>query len=115
MMEARRNAIPFLIGPVGRWWGNNPKEHRQEEIDIMTYRKDSALFCECKWKNTLVDVDVLNDLKLQSELFAYKRISLWMFSKVGFTDRVKIAAKELKNVRLITLEDMLPLSVKCAT
>jgi hypothetical protein len=107
MMEARRNAIPFLIGPVGRWWGNNPKEHRQEEIDIMTYRKDAALFGECKWKNALVDVDVLNDLASQSELFTYKKISLWLFSKAGFTDRLIKAASELENVRLITLEEML--------
>jgi AAA+ ATPase superfamily predicted ATPase len=112
MVEARRNALPFLIGPVGRWWGNNPKEHRQEEIDIMTYRKDAALFCECKWKNALVDVDVLHDLKAQSELFAYTKVSLWLFSKAGFTDRVKIAAEEYKNVRLITLDDMMEVENK---
>lgn len=27
--------LPFPTGEFGRWWGNNPKKKRQEEIDLM--------------------------------------------------------------------------------
>ncbi|MBC8061049.1 MAG: hypothetical protein H7Y18_10315, partial [Clostridiaceae bacterium] len=35
---------------------------RQEEIDKLTFHDDNALFGECKWTNSLVDISVLNDL-----------------------------------------------------
>jgi AAA+ ATPase superfamily predicted ATPase len=105
--EAKKNALPFFIGKVGRWWGNNPKEKRQEEIDILAYRKDSALYCECKWTNALVDIDVLNDLSEQSDLFSYTNKWFWLFAKNGFTDRLITEAEKRENTRLIRFEDML--------
>jgi len=104
--EAKHNKLPFFIGKIGKWWGNNPKKRRQEEIDILAYHKDSALFCECKWTNALVDRDVLNDLTEQSELFAYKKVYFWLFSKSGFTDRLISEAKKCENVRLISFKEM---------
>ena len=105
--EAKKNVLPFFTGKIGRWWGNNPKEKRQEEIDILAYRKDSALFCECKWTNALVDIDVLNDLSEQSDLFSYINKWFWLFAKTGFTDRLASEAEKLGNARLIQFEDML--------
>jgi len=104
--ETKRNALPFFPVKTGRWWGNNPKEKRQEEIDILAYRKDSVLLCECKWTNAPVDIDVLNDLAAQSGLFPYKNKWFWLFAKTGFTDRLIGEAKKRGNVRLIRFEDM---------
>ena len=107
--EARKDALPFFTAKIGRWWGSNPKEKRQEEIDILAYRKDAALFCECKWTNAPVDMDVLNDLEAQSGLFPYTNKWFWLFAKIGFTDRltaVAAVATERDRVRLIRLEDM---------
>ncbi|HBQ64849.1 MAG TPA: ATP-binding protein, partial [Clostridiales bacterium] len=105
--EAKRNALPFFVGKIGRWWGNNPKEKRQEEIDILTFRKESALFCECKWTNAPMDIDVLNDLKAQSELFPYMHKWFWLFAKTGFTDRLIHEANNLSNVRLVRFDEMI--------
>ena len=82
--EAKRNTMPFLPGKIGRWWGNNPKEKRQEEIEILTFRNDKALFGECKWTNAPVDLKVLTNLKRQGELFAYKDKWFWLFAKKRF-------------------------------
>ena len=107
MEEAKKNALPFFVVKAGRWWGNNPKEKRQEEIDILAWRKKSALFCECKWTNSPVDIDVMNDLEAQSRLFSYTDKWFWLFAKTGFTDRLINAARKRGNVRLIRLEDMI--------
>jgi AAA+ ATPase superfamily predicted ATPase len=104
--EAKRGATPFLVGNVGRWWGNNPNARRQEEIDILTFRKDNALFCECKWTAAPVDSDVLETLKARSDLFAYKNKWFWMFAKTGFTDRLRTEADQDKRIRLVAFEEM---------
>jgi AAA+ ATPase superfamily predicted ATPase len=105
--EAKKNALPFPPGKIGRWWGGNPQEKRQEEIDILTYRRESAIFCECKWTNAPVDTDVLDALTRKSRLFNYKNARLWLFAKTGFTDRLIGAARERSDVRLTRFEDML--------
>jgi AAA+ ATPase superfamily predicted ATPase len=105
--EAKKNALPFFTGNIGKWWGNNPLEKRQEEIDILAFRKTSALFCECKWKNTAVDINVLMSLMEKTKLFGYKDVWLWLFAKTGFTDRLVVEAQKYDNVRLILYGDMI--------
>jgi AAA+ ATPase superfamily predicted ATPase len=104
--EAKKHALPFFFGKLGKWWGNNPKEKRQEEIDILAYRKDSALFGECKWTNPSVGMDVLADLIEQTKLFNYKNVWLWLFAKTDFTENLIDEAGKLSNVRLIRYEEM---------
>ena len=104
--EAKKNNLPFLPGKIGRWWGNNPREKRQEEIDILTCRKDNILFCECKWTNAPMDIDVLIDLIRKSELFNYKNKWFWLFSKTGFTDKLAAKASKHANIRLIRFDEM---------
>ena len=105
--EAKRDALPFFIGNAGRWWGNNPAEKRQEEIDILAFHKDSALFCECKWRSAPVDIDTLSALEAKSNLFSYANKWFWLFSKAGFTDRLNSLAEQRTDVRLVCFEDML--------
>lgn len=105
--EARQDMLPLLPGKIGRWWGNNPQEKRQEEIDILTYRQDKALFCECKWTNSAVDLAVLTDLRRKTALFSYREVWCWLFAKAGFTEGLVSEAAKHENVRLIRFEDMI--------
>jgi len=104
--QAQNNALPFFTAKAGRWWGNNPKEKRQEEIDILAFRKDSALFCECKWTNAPVDIDVLDSLEAKSTALHFTDKWFWLFAKTGFTDRLIDKARKRSDVRLICFEDM---------
>ena len=99
-------SAPFFFGNIGRWWGNNPKLKRQEEIDLMAFEDDNVIFGECKWTNSLVDTDVLNDIVTQSEMFHYKHIYFYIFAKRGFTDRCTKKAKDMGNVNIICFKDM---------
>ena len=93
---------PVEFTSLGRWWGNNPKEKRQEEIDIMGEQdKNTALFAECKWTNEKVDLGVLETLVKRSELFRYKTKHYYLFSKSGFTKGCEDKAKEMGNVNLV--------------
>lgn len=98
----------ILFTDIGRWWGSNPKTKQQEEIDILgTEDKDTAIFGECKWTNTKVDVEVLETLIARSELFNFKNKCFYVFAKNGFTKNCEEKAKNMGNVKLISYEDML--------
>ena len=99
---------PVEFASLGRWWGNNPKEKRQEEIDIMGEQdKNTALFAECKWTNEKVDLGVLETLVKRSELFHYKTKHYYLFSKSDFTKGCEDKAKEMGNVTLVEYSDII--------
>ncbi|MFI3213487.1 MAG: ATP-binding protein [Eubacteriales bacterium] len=98
--------LPFVLGNVGRWWGKNKQEKRQEEIDIMSVNENQALLCECKWRNEMQDSDVIETLVQRGNLFFYPQKYFYVFSKSGFTEHAKIKAKELDNVVLVSYEEM---------
>lgn len=99
---------PVEFSELGRWWGNDPIEKKQTEIDIMGEQdKKTALFGECKWTNEKVELGVLETLIKRSKLFSYINVHLFLFSKSGFTKGCIDKANELGNVSLVTYADML--------
>lgn len=99
---------PVEFGSLGRWWGTNPKEKTQEEIDIMGEQdKNTALFAECKWTNEKVDLGVLETLVKRSKLFKYKNVHYYLFSKSGFTKGCEDKANDMGNVTLVGFSDMM--------
>lgn len=104
--ERGLTALPFLPENIGRWWGNDPKKKREEEIDIFGFADNQQLFGECKWTNKLVDIDVMEELFGRAELLGEGEKHFIFFSKSGFTKKFMQAASEKSNVQLITFKDM---------
>lgn len=94
--------LPFTIGNVGRWWGNNPIKKCQEEIDIMSVQDTTALFGECKWRNNALDIDVVNTLIGRSSIFTYSNKYYVFFSKSGFTKAVIEFSENEGNITLVS-------------
>lgn len=100
---------PVEFTSLGRWWGNDPIEKSQAEIDIIGEQdKATALFGECKWTNEKVDLGVLETLVKRSRLFSYKKIFFYLFSKSGFTKGCIDEAKKMGNVTLVSYAEMIP-------
>lgn len=99
--------LPMILGNVGRWWGNNKVEKRQEEIDIMSVNEDKAFMCECKWKNELQGVEVIQTLEKRGELFSYSKKYYCVFAKRGFTEAAVEWAKARDNIKLVTFEEIM--------
>lgn len=98
---------PIEFNSLGRWWGNDPKEKKQTEIDIMGEQdKDTALFGECKWTNEKVDLSVLETLVKRSKLFSYTNVHYYLFSKTGFTKGCIDRAEKLGNVSLVSYNEI---------
>ena len=99
---------PIEFISLGRWWGNDPRQKKQTEIDIMGEQdKQSALFAECKWRNEKVDLEILETLIGRSQLFPYKNVHYYLFSKSGFTKSCIDKAKEMRNVSLVSFGDII--------
>lgn len=98
---------PIEFMDLGRWWGTDPKEKIQTEIDIMGEQdKNTVLFGACKWINENVDVKVLEKLKNRSRLFRYEHAHLYLFAKKGFTQGCIDEAGKMGNVSLVTYGEM---------
>lgn len=101
------NKCPVEFTSLGRWWGNDPIEKCQTEIDIMGEQdKNTVLFAECKWTNEKVNQSVLETLVKRSKLFSYKYIHLYLFSKSGFTQGCIDQANKMGNVTLVSYTDI---------
>jgi len=100
-------ALPIFFQRIGRWWGNNPSERREEEIDFIAYRKSEAIFGECKWRNQPLGEDILDDLIRKAGLFPSFTIKHYiLFSKSDFSNTVKSRAERQKDIMLVSTEEM---------
>lgn len=77
------DALPL---EVRCWWGTNPAERCEEEIDVVLSEVDGELVLgEYKWDNHPVDASILGVLKRRAELLpGGKDALLFLFSKNGF-------------------------------
>lgn len=78
------------------------------QIDIVVASSDGkgAIFGECRYKNELMDNSVLDELIYESKLLGgFEDRHYYLFSKTGFTERLKARAAEI-GVKLVTLDDL---------
>lgn len=84
----------FPFERVGRWWSGD------YEIDVMALGKsgNDILFGEVKWGEKPIDVDVLERLKKSASAVVWGKRNVKkryiLFSKSGFTEKLKRVAKE---------------------
>lgn len=100
--------LPVDIGEIGQWWGSDPVQKKQVQIDIVIVSPDrkSAVFGECKFKNEPMDAEVFDELLYESKLpGGISERYYYLFSKSGFTEKLKSKAKEIP-VTLVTLDDL---------
>ena len=99
--------LPVSFKKIGRWWGNNPKERREEEIDFIAFSGEEALFGECKWRSAQIGEDTLYDLARKAKLFPrFEDVSYILFSRSGFTDALTEKASRHSDTLLISIDDM---------
>jgi len=103
----RENNLPVSFKKIGRWWGNNPKERQEEEIDFIAFKNEYAIFGECKWRKAHTGEDVLNELTRKRSMFpAFENVYYMIFSKSDFTDGLKKRASEQSEISLVSVDDM---------
>jgi len=102
--------LPFIFTNIGRWWGSDHQNKKQAEIDIIANDNKNYIFCECKWRNVPIDVNVLRTLQNRSDLVIKHekngKIYFAVFSKSGFNEDMKKQAVKEGNVLLFNADDL---------
>lgn len=102
----RYTKLPFFIGEIGQWWGSDPVEKKQVQIDVVATSSDGseAVFGSCKFKNTPVGIDELELTKRYAAVMnPHIKPHFYLFSKSGFTENLR----KQTDVTLISLDDMM--------
>lgn len=109
MIQNTQGNLPILFTSIGRWWGSDPVEHNQIEIDLVANDGNDYLICECKWRNEKLDLSVLKRLREKADIFHKKRDNTWfiLFSKSGFTDAVVEEARKDKAIILVDMDKII--------
>lgn len=104
--------LPFFAMNIGRWWGNNSYKKCEEDVDVLVIGKNEAMFCECKWRNILFDLQELQGVKDASMLFSQNEKYYVLFSKSGFTKGVLDLAENDDHLWLIGLKELYQIEIK---
>ena len=100
--------LPFLIEEIGRWWGGNPRTHKEAEIDVVALSaedQEEGIIASCKYRNRQIDMDELDLMKDYGDAMnMIRKRHYWFFSKGGFTPAMYACARE--DVKLFTLESL---------
>jgi len=101
------DSLPISPKDMGRWWGNDPAERKEEGIDILALDGTSAVFCECKFRNEKTGAESLASLERKSRLFPKQTTKYYyLFSVSGFTEDLQRVAKEDDRIRLVGPDDL---------
>ncbi len=95
--ELFEKVVPFKYENIGRQWGkipNAPKDKNQYEIDIVALNEKTKeiLFCECKWREKVNALEVINELKEKSgyvDWYKDKRKESYAVFAKSFSKRIK--------------------------
>jgi len=105
---AKAGKLPFVPFRMGKWWGNNHAKRRQDDIDILALDRSGsrAVFCECKFRNELFDIQEYRDFMDACAIFTQiSERHYYLFVKSGYTKDVeKQAAAD--GVKLLTVDNL---------
>lgn len=100
--------LPIELNEIGQWWGTDPGERKQVQIDIVGTPVEGKEYIigSCKYRNEKIGVDELERMRHYAVVFGKgDHYHYYIFSKGGFTERL-LQAQERGEVRLIALEDL---------
>lgn len=108
----RRNAVgelPFVASLFGCWWGTDPREKTETDIDLIAAGKEtkSILLGECKWRNSFDESKAIEMLEHRASLikgYTNRSYCLFMKSLASKATREKAAARA--DLSLVSAEEM---------
>ena len=110
----RRNAagtLPFTISRVGRWWQNAGENEKAVDFDLLAVNDNDkqyvTVYCKCIFGDDPVEIITLKDL-IGNTVILRKGAEVYymIFSASAFSQNTLTVASTIKNIVLVTLEDL---------
>lgn len=96
---------PYVLFRIGRWWDNYPVKHKQDDIAILALDRTGkhAIFCECKFRNELFDMQEYRVYIDACVIFKHIEEWYYLFVKSKYTKDVQ-EMPTVDEVKLLTVE-----------
>ena len=106
-----KNLLPFTVEEIGNWWVNDDEAGTTDGFDLVSLGKSdgksATIFAQCYYNEEPIEVAQLKTLiertkKLRRQGDAYYLV----FSNAGFHENAITISSAIKNIMLITLDEM---------
>lgn len=109
MSEAGK--LPFVIEEIGNWWQNDDDKQTSEGFDLValarTQDQEAMIFGQCHYSDQPIGIANLKELiDLTKRVKGKKNVFYLVFSKNGFHENTTTVAATIKNIILVSLEDI---------
>ena len=104
-----KGELPFLASSFGRWWGIDPRDRVETDIDLIAADKasKSILVGECKWRNSFDESHAIELLDHRASLVkGCSRRSLFLFTKEPASEATRKKAKSRDDLTLVSAAEM---------
>ena len=103
--------LPFKIHTIGNWWENDEEQGTSEGFDLVAKGEsegaDAMIFARCFYRDAPVGMADLKSLIELTKKVGDKGATFYIiFSKNGFEENAKTVAATIKNIMLISLEEI---------
>lgn len=104
--------VPFTVEQIGNWWVNDEEAGTTEGFDLVSLGncngRNATAFCQCYYNDAPIEIAQLKaliektkQLKRQGDVFYL------VFSKSGFNENAITVSSAVKNIMLISLDEMI--------
>ncbi len=106
-----RKALPFTVEKVGNWWENDEESKTSEGFDFVAMGeaegRNSMVYARCNYGDEIIGMPELKALIDLTKKMKDRGPAFYMyFSKAGFAENAITVAATIKNILLISLEDL---------
>ena len=105
------NQLPFTVEQTGNWWVNDDEAGTTDGFDLVSLGKcdgkSATVFCQCYYNHEPIEVAQLKLLIEKTKQLHRKGDAFYLvFSKAGFHENAITISSAIKNIMLITLDEM---------
>lgn len=109
--QAKKGKFEFSIDEIGNWWLNDDEKQITQGFDLVAVgeskNEESIIFGRCYYTDEPVGIATLKELiDLTKQVKGKKNVYYLVFSKTGFHENTTTVAATIKNIILVSLEDI---------
>ncbi len=106
-----KNMLPFTVEEIGNWWVNDDESGTTDGFDLVSLGKcegnPATIFAQCFYVNEPIEVAQLKSLIEKTKQLHRQGDAFYIvFANAGFHENAITISSAIKNIMLITLDEM---------
>ncbi|MBR5638004.1 MAG: hypothetical protein IKW81_13865 [Pseudobutyrivibrio sp.] len=109
--RSEKNMLPFTVEEIGNWWVNDDEAGTTDGFDLVSLGKcegkSATIFAQCYYNQEPIEVAQLKALIEKTKQLHRQGDAFYLvFSNAGFHENAITISSAIKNIMLITLDEM---------